>query len=133
MAYYVFYHFFFSSRRRHTRCALVTGVQTCALPIWGVIRFSQRRSDGGRRDRWLAVQKQGIGNPAGMHELDEDRPASAMHGVRHAPPAFDMGVLVKARREQISARHRAWRGSLGDDQSRRGALDRKSTRLNSSP
>src|SRR3546814_3860517 len=31
--------FFFSSRRRHTRCALVTGVQTCALPIsdaWGI-------------------------------------------------------------------------------------------------
>src|SRR3546814_869150 len=26
---------FFSSRRRHTRCALVTGVQTCALPICG--------------------------------------------------------------------------------------------------
>src|SRR3546814_15433287 len=25
--------FFFSGRRRHTRCALVTGVQTCALPI----------------------------------------------------------------------------------------------------
>src|SRR3546814_2320508 len=28
-----FLFFFFSSRRRHTRCALVTGVQTCALPI----------------------------------------------------------------------------------------------------
>src|SRR3546814_8851617 len=27
------YFFFFSSRSRHTRCALVTGVQTCALPI----------------------------------------------------------------------------------------------------
>src|SRR3546814_5117130 len=27
------YFFFFSSRRRHTRCALVTRVQTCALPI----------------------------------------------------------------------------------------------------
>src|SRR3546814_7262441 len=27
------FFFFFSSRRRHTRCALVTGVQTCALPI----------------------------------------------------------------------------------------------------
>src|SRR3546814_17287111 len=26
---------FFASRRRHTRCALVTGVQTCALPIFG--------------------------------------------------------------------------------------------------
>src|SRR3546814_7254313 len=33
--------FFFSSRRRHTRCALVTGVQTCALPI------SQADSGGG--------------------------------------------------------------------------------------
>src|SRR3546814_1023276 len=30
---YMCYLFFFSSRRRHTRCALVTGVQTCALPI----------------------------------------------------------------------------------------------------
>src|SRR3546814_19322600 len=29
--------FFFSSRRRHTRCALVTGVQTCALPIYRVM------------------------------------------------------------------------------------------------
>src|SRR3546814_10677731 len=28
-----FVYFFVSSRRRHTRCALVTGVQTCALPI----------------------------------------------------------------------------------------------------
>src|SRR5881409_1310220 len=26
--------FFFSSRRRHTRCETVTGVQTCALPIY---------------------------------------------------------------------------------------------------
>src|SRR3546814_1065353 len=31
---YVLVLFFFSSRRRHTRCALVTGVQTCALPIY---------------------------------------------------------------------------------------------------
>src|SRR3546814_8473768 len=29
-----FLFFFFSSRRRHTRCALVTAVQTCALPIY---------------------------------------------------------------------------------------------------
>src|SRR3546814_1341199 len=32
--------FFFSSRRRHTRCALVTGVQACALPIY---RYSPRK------------------------------------------------------------------------------------------
>src|SRR3546814_11405947 len=36
--------FFFSSRRRHTRCALVTGVQTCALPIFrGAGRHCARR------------------------------------------------------------------------------------------
>src|SRR3546814_7405028 len=33
--------FFFSSRRRHTRCALVTGVQTCALPILSVLLESR--------------------------------------------------------------------------------------------
>src|SRR3546814_18040344 len=32
---FMLFIFFFSSRRRHTRCALVTGVQTCALPILG--------------------------------------------------------------------------------------------------
>src|SRR3546814_4633894 len=40
--------FFFSSRRRHTRCALVTGVQTCALPISGhgaQYRHAHSRSD----------------------------------------------------------------------------------------
>src|SRR3546814_3095033 len=33
----IVYVFFFSSRRRHTRCALVTGVQTCALPICSAV------------------------------------------------------------------------------------------------
>src|SRR3546814_4739799 len=41
---YVVLIFFFSSRRRHTRCALVTGVQTCALPIWDI-----RKREGLRR------------------------------------------------------------------------------------
>src|SRR3546814_13705476 len=36
--------FFFSSRRRHTRCALVTGVQTCALPI-SADRSSRRTAE----------------------------------------------------------------------------------------
>src|SRR3546814_1894491 len=35
--------FVFSSRRRHTRCALVTGVQTCALPICGLSSSAKRR------------------------------------------------------------------------------------------
>src|SRR3546814_14711625 len=54
--------FFFSSRRRHTRCALVTGVQTCALPIcarpcWPSCARS-RNSNGrqpGRRREAMAI------------------------------------------------------------------------------
>src|SRR3546814_5113880 len=44
---YWLYFVFFSSRRRHTRCALVTGVQTCALPILP--------KDGGRFDLPIAL------------------------------------------------------------------------------
>src|SRR3546814_4070826 len=36
--------FFVSSRRRHTRCALVTGVQTCALPIYMLIEVDGDRA-----------------------------------------------------------------------------------------
>src|SRR3546814_15396026 len=49
--------FFFSSRRRHTRCALVTGVQTCALPIYASLaraaqRIAQWEAQAARR--WQA-------------------------------------------------------------------------------
>src|SRR3546814_12248440 len=50
--------FFFSSRRRHTRCALVTGVQTCALPIYP-----------GRRDEAIIDGLAGKDRPRG-HRLD---------------------------------------------------------------
>src|SRR3546814_10861911 len=39
--------FFFSSRRRHTSCALVTGVQTCALPISRLRREARHVKVGG--------------------------------------------------------------------------------------
>src|SRR3546814_1044727 len=38
------FSFFFSSRRRHTSCALVTGVQTCALPIFGHLAETMPRA-----------------------------------------------------------------------------------------
>src|SRR3546814_5490509 len=41
MWYYRLFVFCFASRRRHTRCALVTGVQTCALPICRGQQFDQ--------------------------------------------------------------------------------------------
>src|SRR3546814_10276707 len=46
------FFFFFSSRRRHTMCALVTGVQTCALPICRILQNflanALRYTGGGR-------------------------------------------------------------------------------------
>src|SRR3546814_522679 len=44
-------YFFFSSRRRHTRCALVTGVQTCALPIWAEADELRRQAVEGLESR----------------------------------------------------------------------------------
>src|SRR3546814_9666106 len=56
--------FFFSSRRRHTRCALVTGVQTCALPICDA---AERDADeGDDEDRLMQRQR-------GEAETAEDR------------------------------------------------------------
>src|SRR3546814_2077781 len=46
--------FFFSSRRRHTRCALVTGVQTCALPI-SLPQRTAPRPNGGHASRHFGV------------------------------------------------------------------------------
>src|SRR3546814_3056692 len=51
---FIFLFFFFSSRRRHTRCAVVTGVQTCALPIYRACPAEARQVALGR-DRIVAV------------------------------------------------------------------------------
>src|SRR3546814_2767502 len=60
--------FFFSSRRRHTRCALVTGVQTCALPIYpgqpaasGKHLRHPREGDRGRARRAAPLDAAGDG------------------------------------------------------------------------
>src|SRR3546814_9107846 len=50
MLWYIF-DFFFSSRRRHTRCALVTGVQTCALPILRIAARDENSDTGWQKSR----------------------------------------------------------------------------------
>src|SRR3546814_19208454 len=67
--------FFFSSRRRHTRCALVTGVQTCALPI------SARRDDAEYRRFGLAGGDRGDRRVVRRVRLWRARPARRrLHG-----------------------------------------------------
>src|SRR3546814_8767669 len=55
--------FFFSSRRRHTRCALVTGVQTCALPI--SIKDLKASIEGKEILRGISLQV----NPGEVHAI----------------------------------------------------------------
>src|SRR3546814_7611506 len=72
-----FCFFFFSSRRRHTRCALVTGVQTCALPIcpfcrcWTMATHGENRMNGNGMVRPLADASSRIG--PGLTRVGSDR------------------------------------------------------------
>src|SRR3546814_6681939 len=58
-----FFSCFFSSRRRHTRCALVTGVQMCALPIY---RLLQNLAKDPERLKHLPGSLQGLSQVAGI-------------------------------------------------------------------
>src|SRR3546814_281054 len=50
--------FFFSSRRRHTRCALVTGVQTCALPIYNFIWNNIKETALNKEERTALIDEE---------------------------------------------------------------------------
>src|SRR3546814_18505861 len=76
------FSFFFSSRRRHTRCALVTGVQTCALPISGT-RYTARNS-------WVSPQLRLDENGAQVYVDSLGNVVSA--GAEGAMPAYDLGL-----------------------------------------
>src|SRR3546814_7728897 len=97
--------FFFSSRRRHTCCALVTGVQTCALPIYFFNALSLFFPDG---ERFF------------------------IHAVRHyraqiVEPQLQQAVTAFIGQEAMHGREHTECNEMLDR-----ALDRKSTRLNSS-
>ena len=62
-----FFFFFFSSRRRHTRYISVTGVQTCALPIYLSIKMGAATVTGYLTDKmFLALLREG---EATLHQV----------------------------------------------------------------
>src|SRR3546814_3659319 len=127
--------FFFSSIRRHTRCALVTGVQTCALPI------SQPVGSGSASPsappQCLSRQERVVSNSV----------ARRLSPLTSSPRHWRDWLLVirsaPSRRCLTSVRQR-YRGSSDDSELRadqssalpnnrpKKPRDRKSTRLNSS-
>src|SRR3546814_250342 len=72
-----FVFFFFSSRRRHTRCALVTGVQTCALPI-SAVKKGFRLGNKTRKEPDLSLEPE---EPASWREPELGTPPAIPEGV----------------------------------------------------
>src|SRR3546814_20814798 len=119
--------FFFSSRRRHTRCALVTGVQTCALPIY-LRREAERQLVGDQQLRrvhqhagesehpMLAAGKRAgqLAAPLAQHReqvvriVEPGREAIAAA----AAPDRQREVLLHAEDRESVAKGKRWAGSV---------------------
>src|SRR3546814_6323545 len=116
--------FFFSSRRRHTRCALVTGVQTCALPI--------SRKLVARRVTHLK------GNVSVMKWRNAFRTSEELHRfkryavLREATRIISRRGFHNASLDEIAEGLGISKGTLYNYVSDKQEIDRKSTRLNSS-
>src|SRR3546814_4712138 len=109
--------FFFSSRRRHTRCALVTGVQTCALPICYEPTLEAIAEQAVVDDEAAIVRGLSIRGTLEPSRCDN------FIAVKQGPGTMAFVAVSTYRTFRISVRPNQVKISIGD---------RKSTRLNSS-
>src|SRR3546814_7320266 len=134
--------FFFSSRRRHTRCALVTGVQTCALPI---SPFAHRIASSVRAG--LSMLQAGLDSAVAFDPAQSERIFQVllsdlgevvylprlMHHLKSAAPGISLRILQLPRegyRDALEAGDADL--AIGFLPALTAGLDRKSTRLKSS-
>src|SRR3546814_5687719 len=94
----MWYVFFFSSRRRHTRCALVTGVQTCALPIcsWGGRQAVHGQVESGEKS--LGQIHAWVGEPSG--NCTEEQVLEAPGDLRSRLPRVHLARLLAGLKHQ---------------------------------
>src|SRR3546814_1197461 len=109
---YISSFFFFSGRGRHTRCALVTGVQTCALPISAAVR---RYLAEFLSDRRVIEIPPIVWQPILRGIILNTRPKKSAHayGQIWCDEGSPLAVITRAQADALNG-------------------DRKSTRLNSS-
>src|SRR3546814_204087 len=116
------YFFLFSSRRRHTRCALVTGVQTCALPILvegfagGACRIGW---DAGNGAAGPVIEKLTARLPGEHHLLFTDIDG---HFPNHHPDPTDEANLADLKK-LVAERHLDFGVAFDGDGDRIGAID----------
>src|SRR3546814_6082237 len=126
VAFFFIFFFFFSIRRRHTSGALVTGVQTCALPISVVEGFALRIAAGdvppALREVSLRTLDVGLLQAgASMKGEFENRLRQVIEEVQASPKPIIL--FIDEAHTLVGAGGAAGTGD---------AADRKSTRLNSS-
>src|SRR3546814_4335569 len=98
---------FFSSRRRHTRCALVTGVQTCALPICGaathMVHGGGKRTDFHETSEALFLNS-GYAYPSSEHaeRLFQNKIPGGHNYSRFANPTVDRSEERRVGKECVS-------------------------------
>src|SRR3546814_7892368 len=109
--------FFFSSRRRHTICALVTGVQTCALPISppraGFRRDHRRRTRRARSSLSASAARgrRAVRHPDSLHRGVAPG-ARARRSRRAAPPPAADVAAPRGRQAQVPRRLGVGHGRL---------------------
>src|SRR3546814_13758650 len=104
----VFFIFFFSSRRRHTRCALVTGVQTCALPISAARAAPADRRAGRRQSsRSCHAQSRAIGTRTRSTQTSGRRSAPMARKITSA------SATARDRKSGVSGKRVSVRVELG--------------------
>src|SRR3546814_1292804 len=119
--------FFFSSRRRHTRCALVTGVQTCALPICSA-HVSERVRPNGQVIELRGQPLPGGGYVSTYTDISEYKRVE--QALRVANETLE--ARVEQRTHELAEALSAQAHARQDADSANESKDRKSTRLNSS-
>src|SRR3546814_7219237 len=127
----LFFFFFFPSRRRHTICELVTGVQTFALPIsWNAVYLGTAPSPHGPSKTMFKIRASRRGVKTAEYLLDR----RAIFGMFKIDP-----VMAEAYRDagnearcKSLLEHRTEAAQAQWDRLIQPDIDRKSTRLNSS-
>src|SRR3546814_16670255 len=109
--------FFFSSRRRHTICALVTGVQTCALPIYSssasltALPYIDSISPSGSTrtltqpcsDNCSAISKPAfvLPLPRGPTAIDNSPVVASSDRSKGAPPKYRVAPIISPVRKSV--------------------------------